>query len=374
MSTTEEYTGTAPSLDALPLDGFDYIELYVGNALQAAYFYRAAFGFTPVAYAGLETGLRDRSSYLLEQGRIRLLLTSPLVPQGEIAEHVKMHGDGVKDIAIRVPDARRVFSEAVARGARPVLEPTVTEDERGRFIQATIGVFGDTVHSFIERDGEQGFFSPAFRNMEQLPTAAGISTGLLDIDHVAISVAGGTLTKWIEFYQQVLDFHISHHEDVVTEYSAMNSQVVQNRSGLIKFPLVEPAAGLKRSQIEEHLQFYHGPGVQHLAFTTEDIIETVRALRANGNQFLTTPNTYYESLPERVGEIEEDVSALRELSVLVDRDPWGYLMQVFTKPVESRPTMFIEVIERKQARGFGGGNIKALFEANEREQARRGNL
>ncbi|HEX8335667.1 MAG TPA: 4-hydroxyphenylpyruvate dioxygenase [Pyrinomonadaceae bacterium] len=359
------------------IKGIDYIEFYVGNAHQAAHFYRSMYGFDITAYAGLETGDRDRVSYLLEQGDIRLMLTSALSPRGPVSDHVHAHGDGVKDIALRVEDAAAAFEWTVSRGARPVSEPEVFEDEGGQSVRAVIGVFGDTVHTLLQRDS----FGPARPGFVPLPNlvpvrnpAPVIKTGLDAVDHVAISVPYGELDVWVEFYQEVLGFHQSHREDVCTEYSAMNSKVVQSPDGSVKFPIVEPAPGKRKSQVQEHLEFYGGAGVQHVAFLTEGIIDAVRALRANGNEFLGAPDTYYGMLEERISKIDEDVSLLQGLNILVDRDEWGYLMQIFTRPVQCRPTVFFEVIQRKLARGFGGGNIKALFEAKEREQALRGNL
>lgn len=372
MSIRRDEISDAPKADPLQLNGYDYVEFYVGNAHQAAHYYRTAFGFTPTAYSGLETGRRDSVSYVVEQGGIRLVLTSALDPSGPVAEHVMLHGDGVKDIAFKVKDAARAFDELIARGARPVMEPALTEDEQGRVVKATVGVYGDTVHSLVQRDGYEGAFLHGYMPLERKQPPAAI--GLSAIDHIAISMEPGELERWVEFYKSVLSFHESHREDVETAYSAMNSKVVQNSTGRIKFPMVEPASGRRRSQIEEYLEFYHGPGVQHVAFLSGDIVKSVAALRAGGNEFLRTPPTYYEMLKDRVGSIREDVDALRGLNILVDRDEWGYLMQIFTKPVQSRPTVFMEVIQRKGARGFGSGNIRALFEALEREQTLRGNL
>jgi 4-hydroxyphenylpyruvate dioxygenase len=354
------------------LKGFDHIEMYVGNARQAAHFYRTAFGFKPIAHSGLETGVRDRASIVVQQNDIKLMLTSALTPDSPVAEHVKLHGDDVKDIAFAVDDAAMAFDVAVKNGAPAILPPTVIEDSEGRITKATIGAFGDTVHSFIQRDGTDSSFFPTFQVIENPPPA--VPTGLTSIDHVAVSVEPAQLNGLVDFYNRVLNFHHSFTEDIVTNYSSMNSKVVENRSGLIKFPIVEPAPGQRKSQIEEYLAFHHGPGAQHIALTSDDMLATVRALRANGNEFLVTPNSYYDMLPERVGEIDEDIDELRELNILVDRDDWGYLMQIFTKPLLNRPTVFLEIIQRKRAKGFGSGNIKALFQAMEREQAARGNL
>jgi 4-hydroxyphenylpyruvate dioxygenase len=372
MSALKDVVSAAPKSDPLELRGYDYVEFYVGNAHQAAHYFRTAFGFTPTAYSGLETKNRERVSYVVEQGNIRLVLTSALNPADAAAEHVKLHGDGVKDIAFAVRDAGRAFAELIARGARPVMEPTVIEDELGRVVKATVGVYGDTVHSLIQRNGYEGAFLPGYVPVERKQPPAAI--GLSAIDHIAVSMEPGQLERWVDFYKSMLNFHESHREDVETAYSAMNSKVVQNSTGRIKFPMVEPASGRRRSQIEEYLEFYHGPGVQHVAFLSGDIVKSVGGLRAGGSEFLRTPDTYYEMLKDRVGSIREDVNALRGLNILVDRDEWGYLMQIFTKPVQSRPTVFMEVIQRRGARGFGSGNIRALFEALEREQTLRGNL
>jgi 4-hydroxyphenylpyruvate dioxygenase len=359
----------------LNLNGIDYLELYVGNARQAAHFYRTAFGFTPVAYAGLETGVRDRASYVLQQRNIRLVLTAPLGPDGPIAEHVRLHGDGVYDIALAVDDARTAFETAVKRGAQSVLEPAILEGQKGLLVKATIHTYGDTVHSFIERRNYHGTFAPRYHAVKEPPKVE--PTGLAAIDHVVGNVELGHMDEWVDFYNQVLGFRQLLHfsdDDISTEYSALMSKVVANGTGRIKFPINEPAEGRRKSQVEEYLDYYHGPGVQHVALSTSDIITTVRQLRANGIQFLRTPETYYDALGERVGKIDEDMESLRECGILVDGDDEGYLLQIFTRPLQDRPTMFVEIIQRKGARGFGAGNFKALFEAIEREQADRGNL
>jgi 4-hydroxyphenylpyruvate dioxygenase len=364
---------TTHELEGLELlKGFDYIELYVGNARQAAHFYRTAFGFVPVAYSGLETGVRDRTSIVMRQNDITLMLTAALTPDSPVAEHVKLHGDDVKDIALNVTDAELAFEMAVENGARAIMQPTVIEGGEGSITKATISAFGDTVHSFIQRNGHDSSFFPNFQPIEN-PTLT-IPTGLMAIDHVAVCVEPHQLNDLVDFYKYVLNFRQSFSEDIVTNYSAMNSTVVESMSGLIKFPMVEPAPGIRKSQIEEYLAFHHGPGAQHIALTTNDMLATVRAMRANGNEFLETPGSYYDMLEDRVGEIEEDIDELRSLHILVDRDQWGYLMQIFTKPLQNRPTVFLEVIQRKYAKGFGSGNINALFQAIEREQAIRGNL
>ena len=371
---TNQQVGLARSKrdDFVSLKGIDYIELYVGNARQAAHFYRTAFGFHPVAYAGLETGERDCASFVMEQGRIRIILTSATSPESPVAEHLRLHGEGIKDIAFVVDDAAHAFAVAVARGATPVMDPSVFENQDGRLIKSTIGACGHTVHSFIQRDGLQNALLPWRRAIpKSSPT---LSTGLEAIDHIAISVEEGALDRWIAFYKNVLDFHQTHQEDVFTEYSAMNSKVVQNDNGSVKFPFMEPARGRRKSQIEEYLEFNRGPGAQHVAFLSNNIVETVRLLRENSIEFLPSPDTYYQMLEGRIGQIAEDIDSLRELNILVDRDQWGYLLQIFSRPLQSRPTLFVEIIQRVGARGFGSGNIRALFEAVEREQAMRGNL
>ncbi len=378
MTLTMETPVVRQSQEALQIKGFEYIEFYVGNAHQAAHFYRTMYGFKPAAYAGPETGSRERVSYLLEQGDIRLLLTSGLSSRSPIAQHVYSHGDGVKDIAFQVRDAVSAFEWTVKRGARPVHEPTITEEGNNYSIKASIETFGDTVHTFIQRESLDDDAVPSSRSFPyfvplQTPPPVAM-TGLNSVDHVAISVPQGELDKWVEFYREVMGFYQSHQEDVCTEYSAMNSKVVQSADNAIKFPIVEPAPGKRKSQVQEHIEFYGGAGVQHVAFLTDGIIDAVRKLRSNGNEFLRTPDSYYGMLQDRVHSIDEDLAMLRGLNILVDRDKWGYLMQIFTKPVQCRPTVFFEIIQRKLAKGFGAGNIKALFEANEREQALRGNI
>jgi 4-hydroxyphenylpyruvate dioxygenase len=360
------------------ITGFAYIEYYVGNARQAAHFWRTAYGFKPIAYCGLETGVRDRTSIFMLQNDIRVLLTAAVDPHSPIARHVYEHGDDVKDIAFAVEDASAAYEAAVTRGAKPLMPPTVFEDDNGCMIKATISAFGDTVHSFIERnavsarDGASDAYFPNFEFVRHAPSV--VPTGLMQIDHVAVCIEPRKLEEMVGFYSDVLGFHHSHTEDVLTEYSSMNSKVVESRMGQIKFALVEPGAGNRKSQIEEYLSFHDGPGAQHVAFSSHDITATVKALRANGNEFLRVPDTYYQALRSRIGDIDEDIEALRGLNILADRDQWGYLMQIFSKPILDRPTIFTEIIQRKKARGFGGGNIRALFEALEREQALRGNL
>jgi 4-hydroxyphenylpyruvate dioxygenase len=349
-----------------------YVEFYVGNASQAAHFYRTAFGFQPVAKATLETGERERTSFVLRQNKITLILTSALTPSSPIAEHVRLHGDSVKDIAFAVDDAEQSFREVVERGARPLMQPTVSDENGVRTVKATVAAYGDTVHSFIEHHGSNGLLPPGYQPIEH-PTQVK-SIGLSAIDHIAVCVEPGALKRWFDFYIEVFDFRHSHQEDIVTENTAMNSGVVQNENGRVQFPIMEPAPHKNMSQIDEYLTFHHGSGAQHIALLSDNIIETVRALRESGIEFLYTPDNYYERLEERVGRVDEDVLSLRESGVLLDHDQWGTLLQVFTKPLHDRPTAFMEIIQRKGARGFGGGNIKALFEAIEREQALRGNL
>lgn len=373
MATATEDLVTLRTPESVLLRGFDYLEFYVGNAFQASHFYRNLYGFKPIAFAGLETGVRDRVSIVLEQNDIRLVLTTALTPDHPITRHVSLHGDDVRDIAFTVNDAESAYKAAIKNGAHSILPPTEFNDDAGYVVKATVAALGDTVHSFIQRDSHstEAFF-PHFQTIENPPPS--VATGLMTIDHIAISVEAHTLNRMVDFYHEVLSFHHSFSEDILTEYSSMNSKVVENSTGSIKFPLVEPARGRRMSQIEEYLTFHYGPGAQHVAFSSNDIIASVRALRANGNEFLRTPDTYYSVLQERIGQMDEDLDALRELNILVDRDEWGYLMQIFTKPVMTRPTIFTEVIQRKNARGFGAGNIKALFEAIERDQAKRGNL
>lgn len=356
------------------LQGIDYIELYVGNAQQAAHFYRTSFGFTLTAYAGPETGVRDWVSYVVEQGSIRLVFTSAIDGDHPIAQHVALHGDGVKDVAFNVTNTEQIFQLVVSAGAKTVAEPTTIEEERGQVQRATIAAFGDTVHSFIQRDAYAGTFLPKYHKItQQLPVTP---VGFSEIDHVAICLEAGTLDQWAEFYRNALGFYQLHEENIETEHSAMNSKAVADSSGRIKFPMQEPAPNKSKhkSQIEEYLSSHSGPGVQHIAVLTENIVESIRALRSNGIDFRKTPGTYYDMLPERVGAIKEDLEALRELNILVDRDEWGYLLQIFAKPVQSRPTLFAEIIQRDGARGFGSGNIKALFQSIEREQMLRNSL
>jgi 4-hydroxyphenylpyruvate dioxygenase len=361
--------------DTFPINGTDFVEFFVGNAKQAAQFYRSAFGFQLLAYRGPETGTRDRASYLLTQNKVRLVLTSALTPDHPIADHVRRHGDGVRDIALWVDDAREAFSLAVERGARPVAEPAVLRDEDGEVVIAGIKTYGDTIHSLVERRGYRGPFLPGFRPATSRYNPPPV--GLQHVDHRVGNVELGRMNTWVKFYEDVMGFRnlISFDDkDISTEYSSLMSKVVASGNERIKFPINEPAQGKKKSQIDEYLEFYGGPGVQHLAIATDDIIETVTALRDRGIEFLRVPTTYYGDLQARVGRIDEPVDILADLGILVDRDPDGYLLQIFTKPVQDRPTLFYEIIQRKGARSFGKGNFKALFEAIEREQELRGNL
>ena len=364
------------STDFLPLNGTDYLEFYVGNARQAAYYYRAAFGMKLVAYRGPETGTRDRASYLVQQDKIRFVLTTPLSPDGPIAEHIKLHGDGVHEIALWVDDAASAYRETTKRGARGVLEPTVLKDEHGEVRFSAIAAYGDTLHGFVERKNYRGIFLPGFRAVDgDDPVARPV--GLKYIDHMVGNVGWGQMDAWVNFYRDVMGFDLYQHfddKDISTEYSALMSKVMSNGNGRVKFPINEPATGKRKSQIEEYLEFYRGPGVQHIAMATDDIIGTVSKLRAQGIEFLRVPTTYYDDLEQRCGKIDEPVNQLAELGILVDRDDEGYMLQIFTKPVEDRPTLFYEVIQRKGSRSFGKGNFKALFEAIEREQGLRGNL
>lgn len=374
MATLDSEVVTIPTVQsAVQLLGIDHVELYVGNAYQAAHFFRTMFGFRPVARAGLETGMRDRLSIVMEQGDIRLVLTSGLDPDSPISKHATLHGDGVKDVAFRVKDVQAAFQAAVDRGASPVSPPQVHEDEHGRLVRATIGAPGDSVHSLVEREGYPDGLFPGYDAIVDAPRT--VSTGLTEVDHVAVSMEQGGLDHWIAFYKDVLGFHQSHHEMVWTKNSAMNSKVVEDASGKIKFPIQEPAVNGGKSQVQEYLNFNHGAGAQHVAFLTDDAVATVRAIRDNGVHFLSIPGSYYDMLEGRVGHVDPAEKAdLKELGILMDSDDDGRLLQIFSEPVTSRPTMFVEIIERQGAKGFGSGNIKALFEAVEREQELRGNI
>ncbi len=363
------------SQDFLPLLGTDHIEFWVGNAKQAAYYYQKAFGFELVAYAGPETGVRDRASYVLQQGKIRFILTTAMLPDSEIAKHVMKHGDGVKVLALWVDDAEKSFYETMSRGAKAHTQPETTTDEFGEVRTATIHTYGETLHKFVERKRYTGVFMPGYK-----PAKSSFKTepvGLEYVDHCVGNVELGKMNEWVKFYEDVMGFKMIitfDDSDISTEYSALMSKVVSNGNGYVKFPINEPAAGKKKSQIDEYLEFYQGPGVQHIAILTHDVIKTVTELQKRGIDFLQVPGSYYDELESRVGKIDEDIQSLRSLGILVDRDNEGYLLQIFTKPVEDRPTVFFEIIQRKGAKSFGKGNFKALFEAIEREQALRGNL
>lgn len=372
--TFAEKIAQAP--DFLPINGTDYIEFYVGNAKQAAHYYKTAFGFQSVAYAGPETGIKDKVSYVIQQGKIRLILTTALKSNSPIADHVKLHGDGVKVLALWVNDAYDAYEQTTKRGAKSYMEPKTITDEFGEVKMSGIYTYGETVHMFIERTNYKGVFMPGFEPLESEYNPS--ETGLLYIDHCVGNVGWNRMLPTVKWYEDVMGFvNILSFDDkqINTEYSALMSKVMSNGNGYSKFPINEPAEGKKKSQIEEYLDFYEGEGVQHIALTTHDIIKTVKELKSRGVEFLSPPpNAYYDMMDERIGEIDENVKALQELGILVDRDEEGYLLQIFTKPVEDRPTLFYEIIQRKGAQSFGAGNFKALFESLEREQAKRGNL
>ena len=365
-----------PQTDFLPLQGTDYVEFYVGNAKQAAHYYMSAFGFQALAYAGPETGVKERASYAVRQNKLTLVLTTPIRPGNEIADHIYKHGDGVKALALLVEDARNAWRETTERGAKSYMAPQITKDTDGEVVISGIHTYGDTVHLFIERKNYNGVFMPGYRewsNSYYRPA----DTGLLYVDHCVGNVGWNQMNPWVGFYEQVMGFRnilTFDDKDISTEYSALMSKVMSNGNGFVKFPINEPAEGKKKSQVEEYLEFYNGEGVQHVAMATNDIVNTVTELRNRGVEFLRVPTTYYNDLLDRVGHIDEDLEPLKELGVLVDRDNEGYLLQIFTKPVEDRPTLFFEIIQRKGAKSFGKGNFKALFEAIEREQGERGNL
>jgi 4-hydroxyphenylpyruvate dioxygenase len=372
-SSTEKIFDKAQ--DFLPINGTDYVELYVGNAKQAAHYYKTAFGFKDLAYAGLETGLRDRTSYVLQQGKIRLVLTTPFDPESEIAQHLRMHGDGVKVIALWVDDAFDAFEQTTKRGAKPFMQPKAVSDEDGAVKMSGIHTYGDTVHVFIERKNYNGIFLPGY---EKLDTGYDPGTcGLKYIDHMVGNVELGSMNKWADFYGNIMGFAnlvTFDDKDISTEYTALMSKVMSNGNGYIKFPINEPAIGKKKSQVEEYLDFYRGPGCQHIAVATDDIVFTISEMRRRGVEFLYVPGTYYDTVADRVGVIAEDLEELKKWGIMVDRDEEGYLLQIFTKPVEDRPTLFFEIIQRKGAKSFGKGNFQALFESIEAEQARRGTL
>jgi 4-hydroxyphenylpyruvate dioxygenase len=361
--------------DFLPINGTDYVELYVGNAKQAAHYYKTAFGFQSLAYCGLETGVKDRTSYVLVQDKIRLVLTTPMHPGNEVSQHLAKHGDGVKVIALWVDDARKAFEETTSRGAEAYFEPVIERDEYGEVVRSGIRTYGDTVHIFVERRNYNGVFLPGYipYTSEYNPAP----TGLKYIDHMVGNVELGQMNKWSEFYAKTMGFAnlvTFDDKDISTQYTALMSKVMTNGNGRIKFPINEPAVGLKKSQVEEYLDFYHGAGCQHIAVATDDIVFTISEMRRRGVEFLHVPGTYYDTVQNRVGQIAEDLEILKSLGIMVDRDEEGYLLQIFTKPVEDRPTLFFEIIQRKGAKSFGKGNFQALFESIEAEQARRGTL
>ena len=361
--------------DFLPLLGTDYIELYVGNAKQSSIYYKNCLGFQTVAYAGLETGVKDRTSYVLQQGKIRVVLTTPMGPDGDIAEHIKLHGDGVKVIALWVDDARKSFEETTKRGAKAYMQPTIEKDEFGEVVRSGIHAYGDTVHVFVERKNYNGVFLPGYVKQESAFNPKHV--GLKYIDHIVANVGWDEMNIWSDFYNKTMGFAnliTFDDRDISTKYTALMSKVMTNGNGRVKFPINEPAKGAKKSQIEEYLDFYNGPGCQHIAVATDNIIETVTEMTARGVEFLYVPGNYYDTVLDRCGEIDENIFKLKELGILVDRDEEGYLLQIFTKPIVDRPTMFFEIIQRKGAQSFGKGNFKALFESIEAEQARRGTL
>ncbi len=373
--TGETTANTQPVTDFLPLNGTDYVEMYVGNARQAAHYFQTAFGFQPLAHAGLSTGLRDRESYVVEQGKIRLVLTSPLHGDSEIGRHIDLHGDGVRVVAFWVDDARQSFLETTKRGAVPFLEPVRDDDAHGHVVRSGIHTYGDTIHLFVERSEYSGPFLPGYEAWN--PTYQPALVGLQYVDHMVGNVGWNEMNQWVDFYANVLGFRqlVSFDDkDISTDYTALMSKVMSNGNGRVKFPINEPAEGKKKSQIEEYIDFYGGAGIQHMAVATDNIVETVIALRDRGVEFLRVPDAYYDDLRARVGQIDEEIGTLRSLGILVDRDEEGYLLQIFTKPICPRPTLFFEIIQRKGARSFGKGNFKALFEAIEREQEVRGTL
>jgi 4-hydroxyphenylpyruvate dioxygenase len=376
MKTAASQARQNTTTDFLPLEGTDYVEFYVGNAKQAAHYYMSAFGFQALAYSGPQTGHKDRASYAIRQHKLTFVLTTPLRPGNEIAEHLNKHGDGVKALSLRVPDATSAWKETTSRGAKSYLEPVVLKDDDGELVMSGIHTYGDTVHLFIERKNYHGAFMPGYRAWSN-PHFKPIDTGLQYVDHCVGNVGWNQMNPWVKFYEDVMGFKnilTFDDEDISTEYSALMSKVMSSGNGFVKFPINEPAEGKKKSQVEEYLEFYNGEGVQHVALATNDIVKTVRELMSRGVEFLQVPTSYYDDLLDRVGQIDEDLAPLRELGILVDRDNEGYLLQLFSKPVEDRPTLFFEIIQRKGAKSFGKGNFKALFEAIEREQEARGNL
>ena len=362
--------------DFLPLEGTDYVEFYVGNAKQAAHYYMSAFGFQAIAYSGPETGVKDRASYVVRQNKLTFVLTTPIRGENPIADHIYKHGDGVKSLSLRVGDATKAWEETTKRGAKSYMQPVRLKDDDGEVVMSGIHTYGDTVHLFIERKNYNGAFMPGYRVWSN-PLFKPTDTGLLYVDHCVGNAGWNQMNPWVKFYEDVMGFKnilSFDDEDISTEYSALMSKVMSSGNGYVKFPINEPAEGKKKSQVEEYLEFYNGEGVQHVAMATNDIVKTVRELMSRGVEFLKVPTSYYDDLLARVGQIDEDLEPLKELGILVDRDNEGYLLQLFSKPVQDRPTLFFEIIQRKGAKSFGKGNFKALFEAIEREQAARGNL
>ena len=377
METTleEPKTSSAAQTDFLPLEGTDYVEFYVGNAKQAAHFYKTAFGFQSLAYSGPETGVKERASYAIRQNKLTFVLTTPLRSEGPMADHIYKHGDGVKVLALRVSDATSAWQETTRRGGKSYLEPKKLTDDEGELVMSGIHTYGDTVHLFIERKNYRGPFMPGYEKWN--PGYETETTGLQYVDHCVGNVGWNQMNPWVKFYEDVMGFRniLSFDDkDISTEYSALMSKVMSNGNGFVKFPINEPAEGKKKSQVEEYLDFYNGEGVQHVAIATKDIVATVSELQNRGVEFLKIPPSYYETVLDRVGKIDEDLEPLQRLGILIDRDDEGYLLQIFSKPVEDRPTLFFEIIQRKGAKSFGKGNFKALFEALEKEQDRRGNL
>ncbi len=376
MPTASQKQPANSQTDFLPLLGTDYVEFYVGNAKQSAHYYISAFGFSPLAYAGPETGVKDRASYVVRQNKLTIVLTTSLRPGNEIADHVYKHGDGVKVLALMVNDATDAWEQTTSRGATSYMEPKILSDDDGEVVLSGIKTYGDTVHVFVGRKNYKGVFMPGYRKWENKFFTTP-SSGLQYVDHCVGNVGWNGMNKWVKFYEEVMGFRnilTFDDADISTEYSALMSKVMSNGNGYVKFPINEPAEGKKKSQVEEYLEFYNGEGVQHVAMATDDIVRTVGDLKSRGVEFLEVPTTYYDDLLDRVGKIDEDIEPLKSLGILVDRDDEGYLLQIFTKPVQDRPTLFFEIIQRKGARSFGKGNFKALFEAIEREQALRGNL
>ncbi len=377
METTAFQQGLSKEqvTDFLPLQGTDYVEFYVGNAKQAAHYYKTAFGFKSLAYAGPETGVKDKASYVIRQNKLTFVLTTPLKGHNEIADHIYKHGDGVKVLALKVDDANSAWKETTKRGAKNYMKPVTITDESGEIVMSGIHIYGDTVHLFIERKNYNGIFMPGYREWKSVYNPA--DTGLLYVDHCVGNVGWNQMNPWVKFYEEVMGFRnilTFDDKDISTEYSALMSKVMSNGNGFVKFPINEPAEGKKKSQVEEYLEFYDGEGVQHVAVATNNIIETVTELQKRGVEFLKVPPSYYAEVLDRVGHIDEDLKPLSELGILIDRDDEGYLLQIFSKPVQDRPTLFFEIIQRKGAKSFGKGNFKALFEAIEKEQAERGNL